>query len=175
MQRKGQKKKQRFLYLGGTPYSIPSWYAPRWSHPFYTKELGGSFPRGGNQRACLRLRACTRLCVFVRDAGQQRVLCPSRLLQQEPCLAHPLTACLKQLLSHAVSHSAALACFKWHSVVLGFGWSEEQSGPLCHLSSQCAVSGLGQTEYKVPVRWWNRHFTTTTGGGEEKKNVECCF
>lgn len=39
-------------------------------------------------------------------------------------------------------------CFKWHSVALGFGGSEKQSGPPCHLSSQCAVGGEGQAEYK---------------------------
>lgn len=54
---------------------------------------------------------------------------------------------------------ATRVCLKCHSVALGFGWSEEQSGLACHLSSQCAVGGEGQTEYKVPMRWQNLYFT----------------
>lgn len=172
-----RKKKQRFLYLGGTPYSIPSWYAPRWSHPFYTKELGGSFPRGGEPKS---LSAITRMhkivCVCARcwttaSAVSVSVTSAGAL----PCTSthsSPETAAEPR----CITLCSTRACFKWHSVVLGFGWSEEQSGPLCHLSSQCAVSGLGQTEYKVPVRWWNRHFTRRQPQeGERKKTWNAAF
>lgn len=42
---------------------------------------------------------------------------------------------------------------KWNSLLLALGGCEEQSGPPCHLSSQCAAAtGGGQAEYKVPIR-----------------------
>ncbi len=104
-----QTQKQRFLYLSiqsGTPYAIPPWSAPQWSHPFHTKEPGGLFPRG--ERACLRVCARTSPSVCVCNAGQQTVLCLSRLFQQESCHARPLAARLKQQLS--MTHAIVMCC-----------------------------------------------------------------
>lgn len=106
--RERDRKKTEISLFRWNPLLYPLMVCPTMISSLLHKRAWRLVPRGGNQRACLRLRACTRLCVFVRDAGQQRVLCPSRLLQQEPCLAHPLTACLKQLLSHALQHQSLL-------------------------------------------------------------------
>lgn len=135
--------------------------------PFTQKSLEARSPGGGTKEpVCDYAHAqdCVCLCAMLDNSE-----CCVRLgyFSRSPALhIHSQLAwnsCWATLCS-------TRACFKWHSVVLGFGWSEEQSGPLCHLSSQCAVSGLGQTEYKVPVRWWNHHFTRRQPQeGERKK------
>lgn len=95
-----QKHKQRFLYFNvqsKTPYCIPLWSAPQWSHPFHTKEPGDLFPRG--ERACL----CAHTHKCVCNAGQQTVLCLTPSLLQEPC--------------HALLHSQLSwnNCWRWHT------------------------------------------------------------
>lgn len=60
--------------------------------------------------------------------------------------------------AYTVSAPVATGHLKCHSVALGFGGSEQQSGS-CHLSSQRAVGSEGQTERKVPMRCRKLYFT----------------
>lgn len=175
--RERDRKKTEIFLFRWNPLLYPLMVCPTMISSLLHKRAWRLVPQGGEPKS---LSAITRMhkivCVCARcwttaSAVSVSVTSAGAL----PCTStHSLPETAAE--PRCITLCSTRACFKWHSVVLGFGWSEEQSGPLCHLSSQCAVSGLGQTEYKVPVRWWNRHFTRRQPQeGERKKTWNAAF